>query len=181
MSSKPRFPLVLAVPMASELVKVLSPFCERIQVAGSIRRRQQQVGDIELVVIPKKAQHPGLLEDVWIEEDLLGREVDRLLLIGYFGKRGALGPTKKFVRHMESGIPVDIFPTDADNWGMTLFVRAGPKKYAQWAMSRFISLRCRGHASGGVTLRDGAEVTCPHESTVFKYLETEFVPPERRR
>ena len=94
MSSKPRFPLVLAVPMASELVKVLSPFCERIQVAGSIRRRQQQVGDIELVVIPKKAQHPGLLEDVWIEEDLLGRESGPALAHRLLRQEGRPGPDK---------------------------------------------------------------------------------------
>ena len=181
MSPKPRFPFVLASPMALELVRVLRPFCDRIAIAGSVRRRQREVGDIELVVIPKKVQHSGLLEGFSTEEDLLVREVERLLLIGYFGKRGALGPSKKFVRHMESGIPVDIFSTDAANWGMTLFVRTGPKEYVQAAMSRFISLGNYGHASGGVTLKDGTEVTCPNEATVFKYLEAEFLPPERRR
>lgn len=42
-----------ATSIADGLTADLAPGCERIQVAGSIRRRKAEVGDIELVAIPK--------------------------------------------------------------------------------------------------------------------------------
>lgn len=39
--------------IAEDLTSLLAPVCEKIKVAGSIRRRKTQVGDIELLVIPK--------------------------------------------------------------------------------------------------------------------------------
>ena len=38
--------------IASEVVKRLSPYCQRIEVAGSVRRKKAQVNDIDLVLIP---------------------------------------------------------------------------------------------------------------------------------
>ena len=47
-----------AFNLAEELRIGLAPLCERIEVAGSIRRRRPQVKDIELVAIPKWAEVP---------------------------------------------------------------------------------------------------------------------------
>ena len=53
MTTKTRFDLRIAEPVAERLVEQLRPYCERIQIAGSIRRRKWAVGDIELLCIPK--------------------------------------------------------------------------------------------------------------------------------
>ena len=44
--------LEYALPIANQVVEKLAPFCQRIEVAGSIRRRRPFVHDIDLVVIP---------------------------------------------------------------------------------------------------------------------------------
>ena len=50
--SKTKRPLADAERIAAAIVADLAPFCARIQVAGSVRRRKEAVGDIELVAIP---------------------------------------------------------------------------------------------------------------------------------
>lgn len=45
--------------LAQQLVVDLEPACERIEVAGSIRRQRSQVKDIELVVIPRWSVRPA--------------------------------------------------------------------------------------------------------------------------
>ncbi len=39
--------------IVAAIVAGLAPVCTRIQVAGSVRRRKDVVGDIELVAIPR--------------------------------------------------------------------------------------------------------------------------------
>jgi DNA polymerase/3'-5' exonuclease PolX len=51
--SKTQRPLPEAERVAAAIVADLAPFCARIQVAGSVRRRKEVVGDIELVAIPR--------------------------------------------------------------------------------------------------------------------------------
>lgn len=49
--------LAQASALAGQLVEKLAPFCERIEVAGSVRRRKLEgIKDIELVAIPKWAR-----------------------------------------------------------------------------------------------------------------------------
>jgi DNA polymerase/3'-5' exonuclease PolX len=51
--SKTQRPLPDAERIAAAIVADLAPYCDRIQVAGSVRRRKEFVGDIELVAIPR--------------------------------------------------------------------------------------------------------------------------------
>lgn len=44
--------LVAAQMLASKVAQELEPFCERIAIAGSIRRERPSVNDIDLVLIP---------------------------------------------------------------------------------------------------------------------------------
>ena len=53
MSQGNRLSLQQARGLARHIVCELKPYCRRIRVAGSIRRRKETIGDIELVVIPK--------------------------------------------------------------------------------------------------------------------------------
>lgn len=48
-----RKPLAQARAVADLLVSYLAPACERIEIAGSIRREVPEVKDIELVAIPR--------------------------------------------------------------------------------------------------------------------------------
>ena len=42
-----------AEELAKRIVEHIRPHCERVEVAGSIRRKKSEVRDIDLVLIPK--------------------------------------------------------------------------------------------------------------------------------
>lgn len=46
--------------LANEVVQLMAPYCERIEVAGSIRREAAEVKDIEVVCIPKWEERPAM-------------------------------------------------------------------------------------------------------------------------
>lgn len=56
MGGDTRWPAEAAWAVAGELKDKLEPACKRIEVAGSLRRCQPDVGDIELVCIPKAGE-----------------------------------------------------------------------------------------------------------------------------
>jgi DNA polymerase/3'-5' exonuclease PolX len=168
--------LTKAREIADDLKRRLEPVCERVEVAGSIRRQKPNPKDIELLVIPK---YNGLA-------DMLDREIQTLMLKGILdcrlNKRGhrVYGPKNKLMLHIPSGMAVDLFSSTESNWGMALFVRTGPKEWNIRAMSRLHELRMSGHAYGGISNSAGSEFNCPDEETIFRYLQWAYVPPERR-
>lgn len=179
-SEKPKYPCSQAQRVAAELIEMLDAGCERISVAGSIRREVPMVSDIELLIIPSAAETPlGRLLLGEKLEDLNNRGILRLRP----NIRGAVtyGALNKLLLHVPSGIPVDIFTTSRENWGMALFVRTGPRDWNIRAMTRLRALGLKGHAYGGIEMEDGTQVSCPDESTVFYYLQWEAVNPCLRR
>ena len=98
-------------------------------------------------------------------------------------KKGHLtfGKENKYIIHMESGIPVDVFTTTPENWGMALFVRTGPADFNKRAFTRFKQLGKRGHAYGGVEDAQGKEWAVPEENLVFAHLGVDPIAPEERR
>jgi DNA polymerase/3'-5' exonuclease PolX len=52
------------LPIAQELVELLRDGCARLEIAGSLRRRRPEVGDIELVAIPRVQEETDLFGQV---------------------------------------------------------------------------------------------------------------------
>jgi DNA polymerase/3'-5' exonuclease PolX len=46
--------------LADCLVKAIAPYCERIEIAGSVRRKKADVKDIEIVAIPRWEERPDM-------------------------------------------------------------------------------------------------------------------------
>lgn len=181
---KIRHPLALADLVGEQLVAALGPACRRIMVAGSVRRRRPDVGDIEILLVPK----------IITEKDMFGQvvashsEPNRVLMEmgferGILRPNGAWGPYNKRLFHIPSGIPVDVFTASMENWGRDLLVRTGPADFNIKVMSRFRQLGCRGHAYGdaAVTLKDGSSRFAPDEETMFGLLGWDYLEPEARK
>lgn len=168
---------VVAWTVAAEL----RPFCERIEIAGSVRRRKATCKDAEIVCIPKPGRR-DLFGVVLSDQvtDYLESQIGR----GHWQKRPNIrgimtfGPSNKLVTF--DNFAVDIFSTTARNWGMTLLVRTGSAEFNKRAFTRFLQLGLEGHAYGGVT-KGGVEIDCPDEETVFRLLGWEFAEPEARQ
>lgn len=178
---KTRYPRALALKVAAELQPAIKPTLERGKIGGSVRRGLKEVGDLELVVIPKFVATTADLFDGDIQKSTLHQRIEELLGAGVLQHRGAFGQANMYLRHTETGLPIDIFVASEINWGMFYFVRTGPADYIKRAMQRFLQLRKKGHAYGGVTLANGTKVTCPTEEVVFDQLEWPYAQPEDRR
>lgn len=180
MTTKTRFPLARALEVGQELVELLGPACERIEIAGSIRRRRLDVGDVELLCISRLGDTVALGTNVYLDaavEHLLQEKVleKRRNKAG----RTTYGPLNKLLVHVASGIPVDIFSATEENWGMALVVRTGPAEWNIRMMDRFKERGLQGHAYGGVT-QGGIKIPCPTEGEVFRLLDWPYRPPEER-
>ena len=173
--------------VGEDLVRLLAPYCERIEIAGSIRRQRHQVKDIELLCVSQVASSLDMFGEVTTNHYALDAVLDSMVADGpvlrkRLNKRGlpTYGSQNKLLTHVKTGIPVDVFSTTAENWGMALVVRTGSKEFNVRMMSRFRELGMRGHAYGGVTDRNGNDVECPDEATVFGLLGWPWIPPGER-
>ena len=179
----------------NDILPFLSPLCERIEVAGSVRRQKPRVKDIEILAVPKVDKSFNLFGEVADQSDLLLNTLKSEVEHGdVWAKRPSVtgrysfGRQNKLLVHQPSGIPVDIFTTTMENWGMAMVVRTGPTQFNITMMSRFRELRMRGHAYGGVTKlgphgSEGSErerIICPDEETVFRLLGWNWIHPTQR-
>jgi len=166
-----------AKAIAEELKGLLAPACERIEIAGSTRRRKPDVGDIELLCIPK---FDGLV-------DLLDLRLKWLIgtyMLEYRpNKKGSIvyGPKNKLLRHVDSGIGIDIFSTTAECWPVALVVRTGPKEsniaIAMAAQKR--GWRLKAYGAGFDTPR--GLIRCESERVVFELVGLPYKKPWERR
>ena len=136
---KTKFPRAAALAVAKELCDALKPVTARLIVAGSLRRRKAEVGDVEILFVPTlEASRPkqfALLD--WAGDPMVMINCAEVVLSGLLA-RGVLakrknvngsamwGEKNKLAVHVASGIPVDLFAATEDNWFNYLVCRTGP-------------------------------------------------------
>ena len=162
--------------IAEELKALLKPACDRIEIAGSIRRRKLEVGDIELLCLPKYVA--GV--------DQLDREIGALFIqrilefrLNKLGSR-VYGPKNKLLRHIESGIGVDIFSTTWENWPVAMVVRTGGKVTNKRIATAALRKGYRFHAYGRGFTTPGGEIVCRSEQEVFEAVSLPYLEPWER-
>ena len=131
MTVKKKFPLALAEVTGKSLIQMMGDTCERIEMAGSVRRQAFEVGDIELLCISRAGPVDMFGEPIILESPLDLRctyLINQGILAPRPNKIGAvtIGPLNKLLVHPATGIGVDVFTTTAENWGMAMVVRTGP-------------------------------------------------------
>ena len=127
--SKTKYPRAAALAVAKELCE-LRRLCDRLICAGSLRRRKLEVGDVEILYIPKFATvKDGLFESSQV--NVVDLALDEALKEGILAKRknvnGSVmwGQKNKLAVHVASGIPVDFFEATEANWFNYLVCRTG--------------------------------------------------------
>lgn len=137
--------LSTAEAAATELQRILYPYCQRCIVAGSVRRRAQVVNDIEFVVIPKfdapKGSLPGTdaAPEDWLDEFMKlvdagdHRDLKRPIKAVGASRRPAWGPRyKKLVfQHVNRWLPIDLWITSPERFGAILAIRTGDKDFSR--------------------------------------------------
>lgn len=183
MTPKAKIPLKEALPVASRLADLLRPACRRIEVAGSIRRRRAEVGDIEIVAIPKieEIEVPRAQLGLFGEQPTEKKSVNRLWEAVHRLNVLHLKGGDKYQQFVFDGLKVDLFTCAEGNWGWALLVRTGSDNF-----SRFIAGRLNDN---GYTSRDfwiesrwGSlkKIETPAEEDVFNLAKQPFLSPEKR-
>jgi len=135
MSSKIKHPRAAALVVARELTTSLQAVCEpgRFIFAGSLRRRKAEVGDIEVVYVPRwemQADPEDLLGNPTMT-NLVGVILNEWLRAGVISKRvgprggTAWGSVNKMAVHTGVGIGLDFFQADKRNFWSLLVCRTG--------------------------------------------------------
>ena len=127
---KTKFPRAEALKVAKLLCVSMTDITDRMIVAGSLRRRKLEVGDVEILFIPKMAT---LADDFFTAKSvsLVDLMLDWIISEGVLSKRknvnGSVmwGAKNKLSVHVASGIPVDLFTATAENWFNYLVCRTG--------------------------------------------------------
>lgn len=167
-----------AKPIVEDIIERLHPHCMRIEPAGSYKREKTQIGDIEMVCIPKTEYRSyGLFGK---EEEI---RVDGFInAINQWEKvKGDPVEGKYTQRIHESGMKLDIFIVTHVNWGIQLLMRIGPWEYSKRILGT--ELKKHGYYSkdGFVHKKfDGSIVPTYEERDVYKLIESPWVEPYTR-
>lgn len=177
-----------AVPVAQEIISMLRPFCERIEIVGSLRRCAEVVGDIELLFIPvidTRQLDMFSSEPVDLAEECIGMLVAQGTLLKRPNVKGGFtwGRLNKLGVHSSSGIPVDLFcePNEA-NWSRSIVIRTGPKEFNIRLINGAARLGIAMHAYGdGFTDKvTGRVIPCKTEREVFEICGCVYIDPSER-
>lgn len=178
-------PLASAKLIANRLIKEFSPFCERIQIAGSIRREVPEVKDIELVCIP------AMIEDKHIDpvignvgETWTRPNVEFCRIVNSYDKvKGECDGkyTQRIIPYDGGTINLDLFMANRNNWGYILAIRTGSAHYSKSLAQRWVSLGYKG-VDGYLTRKStGERIALPEEHTLFNLLGAKMILPQQRK
>jgi DNA polymerase/3'-5' exonuclease PolX len=188
-SEKTRIPLAEATDLATELVDLLLDSCTRLMVAGSIRRRRPDVGDIEIVAIPR---YEVVQADLFAPGDGLNRNllsarcldlVDDGVLAHRLDVNGRRAFGQKYMRLFFRGVALDLFSPDVDTFGVILTIRTGPADFSH----RLVTPRRQGGLlPDWLAVREGriwrgtTALVTPEEIDVFQAVGLDWIEPEDR-
>lgn len=130
MSEGKRMPLAQAKGVAEWVVHRLADSVVRCEIAGSVRRGKADVGDIELVCIPRFQETDVNLFGKTQQASLLDA---RILLTGWPIMKG--GDKYKQIMVLER-YTVDLFiQPDPATWGVNFALRTGSADFARWLVT----------------------------------------------
>lgn len=172
-----------AVEVAMQCLRRLAPACERVCIAGSIRRHKPCCKDVEIVYIPRMAREKV---DLFSYDDVPRTEgrIRALAEDGFWTfdqevKRN--GPKYKRLIHTGSSMTIELFRAWPQNWGLVMAIRTGPADFNKILVNRF-----GGAMPVDMQMRDGHLwrrnnlVETPTETAFFNALDLPYWAPQIR-
>ncbi len=161
--SKGRFLLGEILPLVEDILKKLKKLkqVEQISVAGSVRRKKETVGDVDILITAKNPQEimgyfvqlPGVVK-VWMK-----------------------GPTRSSVR-MEQGFDIDLRVVKKKNYGSTLQYFTGSKDHN--IVLRKIAIEKKLKLSEYGLFRGSKMIAGWDEKEIYRILGLDWIEPELR-
>mgnify|MGYP001573842929 FL=1 len=149
-----------AYQIAEKVKMQLEPYCDRIAIAGSLRREKADVKDIEIVAIPNDRFEIGYIINKWkkIRGDVDGKYMQRIL---------------------PEGINLDLFFANKKNWGYIFAIRTGSAEYSHKVLA-IGWLKAGYKGIDGILTKNNQEVEVREEEYLFKLIGIKYVEPRLR-
>ena len=151
--------LVEAQGLAKEVITILSPFCKRIEVAGSIRRRKAEVHDVDIVLIPN-----SLVDIVGILQKKMQAKVE---------KRGKLIISLKI---RDEGVDLNL--ATEETFVPLLLFRTGSWQHNTKLATKAKRLGLKFSPYG--VFKDDKRIDDNTEEGIFSALGEDYIPTEER-
>ena len=149
-------------PAAEALVRHLEDHVDRVEVAGSLRRWKETIGDIDVLVTGGDGDVMDLFTDHGEVEEVIAR-----------------GDTKTSVR-LEGDLQVDLRLVEADAFGSALQYFTGSKDHNILLRRRAIGMGLKLSEYGLFEKDGGKRVAGETEEGVYEALDLAWIPPEMR-
>ncbi len=206
MSSGTGKPHTVMLALAREVADLIGWACERVAIAGSLRRMKPVVKDIELVVAPvyRPVWNGAFNElDAWCETLLKRGTVQKRLnsrghaiAWGQAWKTAQMQgddpppPGNRYKAMLYKDVPVDLFIVLRDRqFAPTLLIRTGPNEANQALVTSSGVVNQNGvrgvlpsgmRFDEGAVWQDGRKLDTPTERSVFAACGLPYIPPHRR-
>ncbi len=152
--------------IAEKYRKILAPYCDRIEIAGSVRREKAYPGDIEIVAIPRLHDYCFYAEEI--------NKLHR-----FKGNASSLYTQ----RWLPEGIKLDLFRATKENWGLIFAIRTGSAKYSEHVLAAGW-VRAGYHSADGMLQRRKGmtveKIPVPEEKDLFELIGVRYVEPKER-
>jgi DNA polymerase/3'-5' exonuclease PolX len=175
--------------LADQLLRAMSPYCERVEVAGSIRRGKEDPKDIEICAVPRWEEQPD-------PGDLFGESTIRVNRLHQWAISCACSvrwikpgiadeidwPPKSDGKYwrgvLPQGIRLDLFLADRNNFGLIYLIRTGSSQFSEAIVTQ--AKRLGRPCKDGWLTWDGCKILTPEEDDVWRQLGLLPVPPAER-
>lgn len=201
-----RFKRESALSRAQVLLELLRPACEQIEIAGSLRRGKETVGDIEIVAQSRYEERviPGQLDlfgggmAATVEQvSLLDKRLEELIASGdllrdrpHSPNKGRWGEKQKtlWTKIVTDGLvyylQVDLFViTPPAQWGPIFTIRTGPEEFTgRTGLMAYINGNTKFQQADGrlIVRTTGEEIPTPTEQSYFEALGLPYIDPGDR-
>lgn len=164
--------------IADSIVELLSPHCIRIEIAGSIRREQEIIGDIEICLIPKPYE-TGLFTSGLASVVNLWQKVKGELEYGKTKYTQRILP-EEIVGVKGKTVTLDLFIAEEANWGSILAIRTGSAEYSHHVLAK--GWTAKGYRSEGGFLKQGSKTyEIREEIDLFNRIGIRYCEPKNRK
>ncbi len=163
-----RLPLPQAWELAQGILQALkdTKLCEKIEIAGSFRRRRDTVGDLDFLATSRKP----------------AKVMDAFCALPQVESVTSKGPTKSTV-FLRAGLDADLRVVEPDVFGAALVYFTGSKDHnvaiRRIGIEKGLTVSEYGVFKGSVKHK-GKRIAAAEEEDVYKAIHLPFIPPEIR-
>lgn len=150
------------IPLSEELIEFLKPHVDKIETAGSLRRKKETIGDIDILATGNSDE----IMDSFVQYE----DIEDVLV---------QGDTKTSIR-MKNGIQADVRVVDAESWGSALMYFTGSKEHNVKLRQVAIDNGYKLNEYGLFQKETEDLVVSETEEEIYKKLGMDWTPPELR-